>query len=393
MPSTAVALGGEPLLPPHEAYWPPRSDAGEAALRSAYNDAGWWRFSGTWNERLEAALSRGLEGRRVLTVASGTAALEIALRCIGVGVGDEVIVPAVTFVAPAMAAGLCGARVVPVDVDIANWCISPAAAAAAITPRTKAVIAVHLSGRPADLDALMVCCENTGIALIEDCAQAIGTIWNGRPVGVRGRFATFSFQASKTITAGEGGAITFADEVDYRRAQALANNGNEIGTLFTHAHLGTNARLGEFAAAVALPQVEALGEIAARRDRNARAVEAAFAPCAAVRAQPIPPGADILSAWSVALALEGDLASYAARDRLIACLAMERLVAMPLYSDPRCTPSLPLADAALKRPWPVADDLFAHAILILGLFLADDAMSALAGQAIARVLARAHDLV
>jgi len=202
-------LGGAPVRAGKS--WPswPQSDGTERRRLQAVLDSGAW--SSAQGEEVERFVAEFIEfqgARHGIAVTNGTHALEAALTACEVGSGDEVIVPALTFVATATSVMSVGATPVLVDVDPASCCIDPAALGEAITDRTRAVIAVHLAGRACDMDALTSLCADRGIALIEDCAHSPGTRWRGRRTGTIGEAGGFSFQQSKLMTAGEGGMVT-----------------------------------------------------------------------------------------------------------------------------------------------------------------------------------------
>ncbi|MGH8939281.1 MAG: DegT/DnrJ/EryC1/StrS family aminotransferase, partial [Actinomycetes bacterium] len=175
-------------------------------------------LSGEWGgvdapavREFEALFARSCGARHAASISNGTISLEIALRALGVGHGDEVIVPPYTFLATASA--VLGVNALPVfaDIDPDTYCLDPQAVAAAIGPRTRAVIVVHLGGHPADLDALRDVCSRHDLPLIEDAAHAHGARWRGRHVGTFGVFGSWSFQGSKNLTCGEGGMLTTED--------------------------------------------------------------------------------------------------------------------------------------------------------------------------------------
>ena len=161
----------------------------------------------------------------------------------GIGPGDEVIVPDYTFVATASAVLFTGALPVLVDVDPGTYCIDPDLAEAAITPRTKAIIAVHMGGHPADLDRLKEIADKHGLKLVEDCAHAHASQWRGRPIGTVGITGTFSFQQSKLMTAGEGGMIITNDDAFERQARSVHDCGRMPNEWFySHFIYGSNYR-------------------------------------------------------------------------------------------------------------------------------------------------------
>lgn len=203
--------------------------------------------------RYIARLGDGAEGAEggtevdVLGVGNGTDALQIALMALGVGPGDEVICPAFTFVATAEAAALLGARTVFVDIDPKTYTLDPTRLADAITPRTKAIVPVHLYGQCADLGAILDVAD--GIPIVEDAAQAIGATWDGWPAGTVGAFGCLSFYPSKNLGAlGDGGAIVTTDPDFAKRARGIANHGAEVK--YHHTAVGVNSRLDAIQAAI-----------------------------------------------------------------------------------------------------------------------------------------------
>lgn len=218
-------------------------------------------------EAFEVEFARHAEACHAIAVSNGTTALEIGLRALGIGRGDEVVVPSFTFMATANAVAMIGAQPVFADIDPASYCITADAVEAVVSPRTAAVIAVHLYGHPAPLDQLLELCDRRGIALIEDAAQGAGAAWKGRHVGAHGAFGTFSFYPTKNMTTAEGGMITTDDaEIAHRVAQ-LRNHG--MRERYVHEIIGTNARMSELSAAIGRVQLRRLPGWVAERRRNA----------------------------------------------------------------------------------------------------------------------------
>lgn len=189
--------------------WPQYSDEERNGLIRALEQGQWWRMGGSEVDSFEREFGDYHGADYTLAVTNGTHALELALQVLGVGPGTEVIVPAFTFISSSQAAQRLGAVAVPVDVDLNTYCIDPAAAAAAVTSRTKAIMPVHMAGQISDMDALAKLSADTGVPLLQDAAHAHGAQWQGRKVGELGSVAAFSFQNGKLMTPGEGGAVTF----------------------------------------------------------------------------------------------------------------------------------------------------------------------------------------
>ena len=237
-------------------------------MRYGFDQArrGHWK-AGTF----EKELAGKLDARYCHLCSSGTAALTTALAACNIGAGDEVIVPPFTFVATVEAVLAAGAIPVFADID-ETLCLSPDAAAGAITPRTRAVIPVHMCGAMAKIDQLVEICRKHELVLVEDACQAVGGSFNGKALGTFGKAGCFSFDPVKTITCGEGGAVVTNDETVYRAADAFADHGHDhIGNdrgLEEHAIVGLNFRISELNAAVGVAQLKKLDFILAKQRAN-----------------------------------------------------------------------------------------------------------------------------
>ncbi len=266
--STLACCGGTPVRTSPFPSWPVIGPEDEAAVLGVLHSGRW--FLGDRIAEVERAFPEFHHARHGCAVSSGTTALQVALEAAGVGVGDEVIVPAYTFVATAASVALVGAVPVFVDVSPDSYCIDVAAVEAAVTDRTRAVIAVHLAGQPADLDALTALCQSKGLRLIEDAAQAHCAEWKGRRVGAIGDLGTFSFQASKNLNAGEGGFVVTDDDALADAAWSIHNCGrSRTGEWYEHPLIGGNYRMTEFQAALLLSQMRHLEGFAELRSKNA----------------------------------------------------------------------------------------------------------------------------
>jgi perosamine synthetase len=208
-----------------------------------------------------------VDGRGCVAVNSGTSALHLGMLAAGVKPGDEVVVPSFTFAATANAVRLCGAVPVFVDIDPVTFCIDVDGVRAALTSRTVAVLVVHLFGHPAAMSALAALCEEKGLMLLEDAAQAHGASYAGRPAGAWGRIAAFSFYPTKNMTTGEGGMIVTDDPAVERMARLLRNQGME--RRYYNEVIGFNTRMTDLAAAIGRVQLTRLAGWNDRRRRNA----------------------------------------------------------------------------------------------------------------------------
>jgi dTDP-4-amino-4,6-dideoxygalactose transaminase len=268
----ALAIfGGRPTVEQPPPAWPIVDDDDRAALLSVLESGIWGGYHPVVGE-LERRFAELHGATRGIATVNGTVSLEIALTAAGVGVGDEVIVPPITFVASATAILRAGAVPVFADVEADTLNLSAATAERAITPRTRAIVAVHFAGHPVDLDAFIDLCARHRLLLIEDCAHAPGASWRGRPVGSFGAFGSFSFQASKNLTSGEGGMLVTSTPELGDRAASLANQGRRAGgAWYEHVNLGTNARMTGFQAALILRQLARLpGQVEVRAARAER---------------------------------------------------------------------------------------------------------------------------
>jgi dTDP-4-amino-4,6-dideoxygalactose transaminase len=273
--------------------WPPPLDDDQRRLLLAVADSGrWGATQGPYTDELASRFAASCDAPYGVPLANGTLALFVALRALGVGPGDEVIVPAYTFVACATSVLLAGAVPVVVDVDPDHLHLDVAAVRAAIGPRTAAVMPVHLAGSPVDLDPLLALAARHGLAVVEDCAQAHGATYRGRPVGGLGDAGTFSFQSSKAMTAGEGGLVVCRRTEVHDRVWSLCNVGRRRGgAWYEHPEVGWNLRLTELQAALLLPWLDRLDSEIDRREAFAGAVMSGLreAGCP-VEVVPRPPG-------------------------------------------------------------------------------------------------------
>lgn len=294
-----AAAGGTPVRRRPVPSWP-HFEPDE--IRAAAEVLGSGRVSywtGDQGRHFEDEFARWVGVDHAVVVSNGTVALELALRALGVVTGDEVIVPTATFIATASAVVAVGARPVVVDVDPATQCISPESVREAITPRTAAVIVVHLAGWAADVAAVRDVVRPQGVRVLEDCAQAHGARFDGRRVGGLGDAAAWSFCQDKIMTtAGEGGAVTTNDHAVWQACWERKDHGKSWDSLrephsvpgfrWLHHTFGTNARMTEVQAAVGRRQLAKLDDWVARRRCHADILRAAFVHQSALRL-PNPP--------------------------------------------------------------------------------------------------------
>jgi perosamine synthetase len=202
-----------------------------------------------------------------VAINNGTAALHAALLAADIGAGDEVIVPSFSFIATASAVSMTGAKPIFVDVNEQTFGIDPVQAEAGVTPKTKAIIGVHLFGHPFDVPGIMQVCESHNLTLVEDAAQAQGAMYRGTKTGGFGKFGCFSFYATKNMTTGEGGMVTTSDKISNERLRLLINHGQS--EKYLHTRLGYNYRMTDMAAAIGIVQLKKLDKFNIRRRKNA----------------------------------------------------------------------------------------------------------------------------
>jgi dTDP-4-amino-4,6-dideoxygalactose transaminase len=268
--SKLALRGGKPVRKAPYRAWPMFGKEERKALLTVMA-SGKWGIGGKENATFEKRFARLHHARHGVAVMNGTVALEVALKAGRIGAGDEVIVPSYTFAATATA--VLGVNATPVFADINpdTYCLDPESVRRLLTPRTKAIIPVHLAGQPADMDALMSVASEHNLFVIEDAAQAHFASWNGKPVGSIGHAGTFSFQSSKNVTSGEGGLIVTNDAAIAERCWSYHNCGRSPeGAWYHHPRLGDNYRMTQFQAALLLAQLPNARKRHQVRQRNAR---------------------------------------------------------------------------------------------------------------------------
>lgn len=236
----------------------------------------WISSKGKFITEFEQAFSAYIGINHATSVCNGTVALHLALVALGIGPGDEVIVPSLTYIASVNAIAYTGAIPVFVDSVRATWQIDPADVKRKITNKTKAVIAVHLYGYPCEMEQLSTICKEHNVFLIEDCAEAIGSKYKGKNVGSFGDVSTFSFFGNKTITTGEGGMVVTNDQTLYDRLVHFKGQGLAKHREYWHDVIGYNYRMTNICAAIGLAQLERVEEILSRKREIAQLYEKAF---------------------------------------------------------------------------------------------------------------------
>jgi perosamine synthetase len=228
--------------------------------------SGWYADSAKYQGEFEQAFAAFTGRRYGVSLPSCTAGLHLALLALGIGPGDEVIVPDVTWIATSAPVSYVGATPVFADFDPTSWCITADSIEAVLTPRTKAVIVVDLYGNMPDFDPILQLCRERNVAVIEDAAEAAGATYKGRPAGSFGTFSAFSFHGSKTLTTGEGGILLLDDDDAYERCRVQRDHGRApYDLMFWNHTIGQKYRMSAMQAALGLAQLERLPELIARK--------------------------------------------------------------------------------------------------------------------------------
>ena len=254
------------MLPPLRIpIYQPDIGSKEKAYVNQCLDSTWISSKGEFIERFQAGFAGYIGAPQALAVSNGTVALHLALATLGLGAGDEVIVPSLTYISPVNAIRYVGATPVFADSDPVTWQVNVDDVAARITPRTRAIIVVHLYGQACDMVALAALASAHGLLLIEDCAEALGTRIGGRHVGTFGDIATFSFFGNKTITTGEGGMVVARGAAHQKLALKLRGQGLADDREYWHDVVGFNFRMTNICAAIGLAQLERAEDFIARK--------------------------------------------------------------------------------------------------------------------------------
>ena len=291
--------------------------------------SGWISSQGHYVGKFEESFCKFLDVGNSLCVSNGTTALHLALAALGIGPGDEVIVPDLTFAASAnVVIHLC-AKPVLADVTRDTWTLDPADFERKITPRTKAVMPVHLYGHPCDMDPIMAIAKKHGIFVVEDAAEALGAEYRGRKVGTIGDVGCFSFFANKVITTGEGGMVTTNDAELMKRMAVLRDHGMEKGRRYWHVVPGYNYRMTNLQAAIGLAQMERLDHFLTRRDEIVARYDAALSKVPGITLPPRAPWAKNIH-WLYTILIDPQSAGID-RDQLSARLGTQGIETRSLF--------------------------------------------------------------
>jgi perosamine synthetase len=308
----------------------------------------------------ESLLADAVGAPYCAAVSSGTTGLHLCMHVVGVEAGDEVITSPYSFVASANCAIYMGADPVFADIDPDTLNLSPAAVEAAITPRTKAVVAVDIFGYPCEIDELRAICDRHGLALVEDSCEALGARYKGQPLGSHGHLATWAFYPNKQITTGEGGAVTTASAEEHELLVSLRNQGRlDSGGWLQHGRLGFNYRLDDISAALGVGQLERLDRILeARREVAARYTELLTGVDVEL---PLPDDADHERSWFVYAV---KLPAGTDRNALMAGLAAEGIACAPYLPSIHLQPYMRERYGFSEGLCPVSEDASARTMAI-----------------------------
>jgi perosamine synthetase len=255
-------------------------------------DSGWISSLGHYVQRFERDFATFCEARAGVATSNGTTALHLCLVTLGIGPGDEVLVPDLTFVSTANVVRYTGATPVLVDAERGTWGMDPADARRKVTSRTRAIIPVHLYGHPVDMAPLLALAAEHGLDVVEDAAEAHGARYRGRRVGALGRIGAFSFYGNKIITTGEGGIVVTNDPALAERASFLRDHAMDPQRRYYHPEIGFNYRMTNVQAAIGCAQLEQADAILARRKEIAAAYEAGLAGVPGLTPPPAQPWAE-----------------------------------------------------------------------------------------------------
>lgn len=308
---------------------------------------GWGERCYEYIQRFETLFKQHLGVEYAIATSSCTGALHMGLAALGIGPGDEVILADTNWIATAAPITYLGAKPVFVDILPDSWCIDPDLAEAAITPRTKAIIAVHLYGNLCDMDRMLAIGQKHGIPVVEDAAEAIGSIYHGQRAGSMGRFGTFSFHGTKTLTTGEGGMFVTNDANLYERVLTLSNHGRARGQTkqFWPDMVGFKYKMSNIQAAIGCAQVERIESLIARKHEIMAYYRTHLTTLPGADMNLEPPGTTI-GAWMPTIVF--DQAAGITREALQSAMAIEDIDAR-VFFHPLST--LPMFEAQIANRW------------------------------------------
>jgi dTDP-4-amino-4,6-dideoxygalactose transaminase len=336
--------GGTPVRSEPYPEWPVHDERDAQAVAEVVRSGRWGGFPepGSNAADFESRFAAYQGANHGILMSNGTITMEVALKALDIGWGDEVIMPALTFAATPYAAIAAGALPVFVDVTRETWTLDPDGVEAAITPRTRAIMPVHLAHSMADMDRLVAIANAHSLAIVEDCAHAPGQRWRGTGAGCFGGFGSFSHQSSKILTGGEGGSLLTNDEALARRAHSIIDCGRPKDAARRDHTFGANYRLGELHAALLLTQFERFPAQQAERAENAAYLEEILPHVTGVRVLARDERITRWSFYRYLFAIDPDQFGGAANERVVEGLLAEGIDAEVQYP--------PMSDYDLFQP-------------------------------------------
>jgi dTDP-4-amino-4,6-dideoxygalactose transaminase len=331
--SDLAILGGKPTRTEPYPKWPVHDERDIQAVTEVVLSGNWGGhpYPGPRTAEFCRRFAELQGGKYAVAMANGTVTMEVALRAAGIGWGDEVIVPAATFQATAAAPMAAGAIPVIVDIDRENFCIDPKAVEAAITPRTRAIIPVHLASQMTDMDAIMDIAERHNLIVIEDCAHAHGAKWRGMGAGTIGHFGSFSLQSSKSLTTGEGGVLICRTEELALKATSIIDCGRPHDPAGEIAIMGANFRMSELHCALGLVGIERFPEQFKEREEMAAYMDEALSEVPGIRVLRRDPRHTSRAVYCYTFAIDPD--KFGTNNHVVcAALHAEGVSASPGYS-------------------------------------------------------------
>lgn len=314
-------------------------------------DSTWISSKGDFIGRFERGFAQYIGADHATTVCNGTVAIHLALEALGIGSGDEVIVPTLTYIASVNMIIQSGATPVFADSLESTWQIDPEDVKRRITPKTRAIMVVHLYGLPCEMDAITAICEQYGLLLVEDCAEAFGTRYKGQHVGTFGNVATFSFFGNKTITTGEGGMVVTRDKPVMDKAYHLKTQGVSPQREYWHDVVAYNYRMTNICAALGLAQLEQADEILAQKRQIADWYREGLAGLPLKMQDELAHA--VHSFWMCSVAVDDSTVRQPMRDYLRQAGVETRPLFYPAHTLPHC---------ATHQSFPIAESLAARGI-------------------------------
>ena len=347
---------------------------------------GWISSEGPWIERFEQACATRFQRRHAIAVANGSVALDAAVAALRLGPGDEVLVPTFTIISCAAAVVRAGATPVFVDAEPTTWCLDTSLLEQAISPRTRAIMPVHIYGLPCDMDPLLAFAAKHGLAVIEDAAEVHGQTYKGRPCGSFGDVSTLSFYANKHVTTGEGGMILTDDDGIATRCRSLRNLFFKPERRFVHDELGWNLRMGSLQAALGIAQLSRLDEFIARKLALGRMYRDALANLEGLTLPAESAHGSANHYWVFGVVLDDSLGMTAAD--MMRILADSGVGTRPFFYPMHCQPVFERMGLADGQPRPASERLGRHGFYLPSGLGTSSEQAATAAAALIRAVTR-----